>query len=736
MNVKTKLTSPHLQHYQKIISFFGSPEFKKASLVAIAVSIPAALGISLGFAEIGIAMAFGAFWCSPGFVIGNFPDNLRNILFSTGMITLVTLSVGILKTSLWFTFPGLFLLTFLLSFISLYGQRAAMVSLSGLLALVLGFAFTPKALSIYMFAAFTGAGGIWYLGLAVLWNRFMRQSPIDQLLLETLEKSAAFLRTRGTLLEEAGNKKKKRLKKLIRLQAELSELHEALRDHILRDYREAGRSVNRDRQVLLLIELVDLLETALANPLDYDSIPHGEEPAIALRQEFSQFICVMAEDLAGKRPVKQDGLTSALRTTDGVERSLLQQRETLSFESYLFFRNLLDYLEAQRKRVDKIIWLYSGDFQGELKVPDRESLLKFIPTQDYDPVLLWRNFNFGSSIFRHSLRLALALVFGYALGLGLNFQNPYWIMLTVIVILRPNYGMTKQRFRERLIGTLVGALLALLIVLWLHNDYILAALGIVSIVFAFSYLQKNYRLAATFITTGVIFIYAIIRPDIWSVVQFRVLDTLIGALLSFLAASFLFPVWEYLEIDGCIRSSLSAKMKFLEEIRSYYTLKGKLPTSYKLARKDAYLANARLRSAFIRMTQDPPSKQKNLDKFSELVVLDHSFLTALSSLGSHIRHRPTTAPSEEFNGAIDKVKQMFETMIDQLDGKEQDRFCRPAEEGWTELAELTQARDRRKTAKEEDLWKVQEAYLVLEQLRWLHDLGLRMCSLLGRVYGN
>jgi uncharacterized membrane protein YccC len=54
-------------------------------------------------------------------------------------------------------------------------------------------------------------------------------------------------------------------------------------------------------------------------------------------------------------------------------------------------------------------------------------------------------------MFRHSLRLTIAIVFAYLLGF-LDIQNTYWILLTVIVM-RPSYGLTKERSKDRIIGT-------------------------------------------------------------------------------------------------------------------------------------------------------------------------------------------------------------------------------------------------------------------------------------------
>jgi uncharacterized membrane protein YccC len=64
-------------------------------------------------------------------------------------------------------------------------------------------------------------------------------------------------------------------------------------------------------------------------------------------------------------------------------------------------------------------------------------------------------FQFDSTMFRHSLRLTIAIVFAYLLGF-LDIQNTYWILLTVIVM-RPSYGLTKERSKDRIIGTPIGA---------------------------------------------------------------------------------------------------------------------------------------------------------------------------------------------------------------------------------------------------------------------------------------
>jgi uncharacterized membrane protein YccC len=336
-----------------------------------------------------------------------------------------------------------------------------------------------------------------------------------------------------------------------------------------------------------------------------------------------------------------------------------------------------------------------------------------------------RNLSFRSSIFKHSLRLSVTLMIGYALGTVFAFQNPYWILLTIIVIMRPSYGLTKTRSKDRIIGTLIGSAIATGVVFWIQNPYVYGALGVVTLVIAFAMLQKNYRASATFVTLSVIFIYAITQPDILTVIQYRIWDTLLGAGLSLMALLWLWPVWSFLEIRQNMENSVKANKDFLNELSLYYQHKGKMPTSCKIARKDAFLETSNLSAAFQRMAQEPPSKQKNLDKIYEMVELNHVCLSSLSSLSSYIQNHPTTSASEEFITAIAQIDKQLEHVLKMLKEEERPYFDREvfvAKKLMTPTADgLSGDRER------------QEAHLIWEQLRWLHSLSNGMGKLVGSL---
>jgi uncharacterized membrane protein YccC len=304
--------------------------------------------------------------------------------------------------------------------------------------------------------------------------------------------------------------------------------------------------------------------------------------------------------------------------------------------------------------------------------------------------------------------------------------------LTIIVIMRPSYGLTKARSKDRIIGTLIGGAFATGMVFLIEDPYVYGAMAVVSLVIAFSMVQRNYKASATFITLSVVFIYAIIRPDILTVIQYRILDTLIGAALSFVAILWLWPAWGFTEIRQHIEKSVKANREFLTQITRYYQRKGAVPTAYKVSRKEAFLETSNLSSAFQRMAQEPRSKQKNLDKIYELVVLNHTFLSSLASLSSYIQYNCTTEASDAFKAATAKIDLNLALVLLSIEkGKFKDPSLIPDgtsdfEEQLPAFSPEAQMKAGTDALREREY---QEAHLVWEQVKWLFSVSDTMRKL-------
>ena len=298
--------------------------------------------------------------------------------------------------------------------------------------------------------------------------------------------------------------------------------------------------------------------------------------------------------------------------------------------------------------------------------------------------------------------------------------------------MRPNYGLTKTRSRQRTAGTLIGAAIAVGIVLLTQNMIIYGILSVGSLIIAFSMVQKNYKTSAIFVTLSVVFIYALLEPNVLNVIQYRVVDTLIGAGLATLGNILLWPSWEFLGIKTTIAESISANKDYFKEVGTFYQKKGKVSTSYKVSRKQAFLGLGNLSAAFQRMTQEPRSKQKNLEKIYEVVVLNHSFLSSLASLGTYIQNHTTTPPSAQVIMYAEIIDQNLDRALNFLKHSEilappDPASQKEAEKYFDQKFERVQGINTGdKILGAETVSNLQEAQLVYEQLKWLHEISLNL----------
>lgn len=730
--------------FQDLANFFKSTNFSKAILIGIAITTPIVLGISFDRFEIGLAVCFGAFWCSPSDVHGSLKHKTVGILYSAALVMLVSFIGGYMHLLSYFLILVLGLLTFGIAYISVYGFRASLISFSGLLALVLSFAHQVQELEIYEYSLLIGLGGLWYLLLSTILHYLNPRAQTEEVLAEIFEDSSNFLVIRGKLLDPQA-RRKELLSDLLKLQNELIEKHATMRDILMENRKTSGKSNYEGKQLLIFVQLVELLETAIANPVNYvkmDALLTKHPDYIEKFQSLIFELAIQLTEISRQRKKPKQlpehkNLVSLFLAAEAQIELYKKELNPTDYDGYLMMRNLLAYQEQQFERVKRIKWLLSDPDLSTTEFIKRDSLRRFIVSQDYDPKLLVRNFSFKSTIFKHCLRLAMTMMIGYGIGKYFDFQNPYWILLTIIVIMRPSYGLTKTRSKDRIIGTLIGGAIATGLVFVIQNPYLYGVLGIGSLVIAFSMLQKNYKAAATFITLSVIFIYAIIRPDVLNVIQYRIIDTLIGASLSFLAMLWLWPAWGFMEIGDNIKNSLNANREFFKNISEFYRLKGEIPASFKVSRKEAFVQTSNLTAAFQRMAQEPESKQKSLNQYYELVVLNHNFLSSLASLSIYLQHHKTTEASDEFTKVSEAILNNLDTILKNLDLKKEPRdgssevLAAPTFDASIEIA--SERIKKEAFANSPHLHQHQEAHLIWEQMNWLLSMSDKLIKLSARL---
>lgn len=722
-----------LFHLKSFLNLLKTADFSKGISFAVAAILPLLVAGYFDELQVGISMAIGVLLCSPSDVPGSLRRRVIGVSLSVIIAVFATIVAGYAAAHDLLFVPILIVLMFGFSMISVYGFRASLISFSGLFAVVLSMAKVASEGGVLPHALLVGCGGMWYLIFTLLLHFINERKETELLLSEAFDLTADYLKARAELLTADSHEHEKYKKELIDLQTSINEKHETIREMLISRRRNFGRSGMVRKKLLIFMEVVDILELSMANPVNYERMKilfTSRTNELNLIKDWS---LSLSEDVrrvgraigANRNYVSSEGLHEKKnRVAKAYENFRLSVSSPEDREALLVYRNLMDFKEKQYQKIvslERLLKEWETRIDFKLK---RKDAANFLTPQDYGLKTLQDNLDFKSPIFRHSLRLTLTLVAGYFLGKIFDFQNPYWILLTTLVIMRPGYALTRDRFKQRLYGTLIGGAIAVSIVLLFQNKVLYGFLAVISLILAFSMIQKNYKTAAAFITLNVVFVYSLLRPDALLVIEYRVMDTIAGAGLAFLANKILWPTWEYNIIDKFIDRSLEANAAFIKEIENSYIMEKQIRSHYRLKRKEAFLAIGDLNAAFQRMAQEPKTEKLQLEEVFTLVSLNQEFLASAASLGTFIRSHRTTSASEHFRSYMEAVREnlRISTAGDNAVSTNSASKVKKAEAFYEELY-VQALHEPESDLKEEQVAGLQEIQMVTEQLKWLYQIS-------------
>ena len=722
----------------RVRRFTDNTNFTKAVIVTVAAVLPVLILSQFGMFEVGFTVAIGVFLAYPADIPSNLKHRARGLLVATLIIAGCNLLVNLLHPIPWLFYPIITALVFFLSMISVYGQRATMVSFSGLLAVALATGHIRTGWEIFSGAGLVFCGGLIYTAISIIFNYLSPHRYTELQIADCLKLTAKYMKLRGDLWD-TGADRTKIIEKQLNLQVEINTIHENLREILIRNNDNAGTSARTRKMLLVFLYLMEILELALSTSFDHSKLQEkfkGHTKVLYTYQNLAYNLASTLKKISKTLENRKKYIPKhqLLKDLEAFENAIYDYEKQLgteeASEGVWMLSNMLHYAEKQVGKIKIIERAFAPNTElKDLRGRDKD-LEKFVTPEHYAFSTLKNNLGFSSTIFRHSLRLTITIVLGFIVGMIFPLQNVYWILLTIVVIMRPGYGLTKERSYQRIIGTVTGGIIAFVFLLFVTNSIVIGTLSIVCMMLGYTFTAINYRIGATFVTIYVVFIYSMLNPDIIHVIQYRILDTAVGALLAFGANYFFWPSWEFINQPGFIKKSIEANRDYLNEISLLYNKKGTVPTSYRLARKNAFIEIGNLMSSYQRMTQEPKSKQKQLQQVYKLAVLNHTLLSSLASLGTYIQSHKTTQASEAFNVVVRTVTKNLEHAIAliNLDASAELNLEDNNQELAMRFSELKNIRARELqevhiTAEEEFRLRMEEAHLVIEQLVWLNSLS-------------
>jgi len=222
-------------------------------------------------------------------------------------------------------------------------------------------------------------------------------------------------------------------------------------------------------------------------------------------------------------------------------------------------------------------------------------------------------------VWRHALRVAVAAVLAFMIGTTLSVTFAYWGAIAAIVVTQPISANTWLRVLERACGTLVGGMIAAVLLTNLSGlvAMALAILPLAAVTVALRLV--NYGLFVVFLTPMFMLMSDFIHPAQGLIVA-RLTNEFVGACVGVAASFLLWPQKESNALAAAISAAISANMTFAAAVlRMNEGDEGATATLDRLQR-EAGLASTRLEVARERMLLEGQWRSARLERLRDVIV--------------------------------------------------------------------------------------------------------------------
>lgn len=649
----------YMKRTQEIRNFFYSQYFADGLRITFGTIVPALVFSWLGNLQVGITISLGAMAVGLSDTPGP-PIHRRNGMLACTAVVLISALVTHMTSSepvlLTLAIIGL---SFFFSMFAVYGARASSVGTMGILIMVLNTdAGDQSATDALANTLCIFIGCVWYMLLSLSLHQVRPYRQAQQELAESISNVADYIRIKAKFYDIRSDFEQN-YRDLIAQQVVVSEHQDNVRDQLFRSKRIIKDTTKIGRLLILIFtDIIDLFEQSMATQYDYEAI-RQQFGHTGVLQQFNVTIRRIANELdhlsyqinANKRPKPlyhfQNDLDRIRHAIDQTERE--HRINTLPLKKILInVRNLIQRLHHLYSYYDRTA---KNTFRKE-----ETDLSRFVAHKAIDLKQLRENLTLKSTLFRHAVRMAAVMGMGYLLSLSINVgAHSYWILLTIMVILKPGFSLTKQRNFQRLIGTIIGGIGGALLLILVHDETSLFILLLLFMVATYSLIRINYIVSVMFMTPYVLIMFSFLEMNTLAILQERIIDTLIGSGLAFFSNYVILPNWESSQVHQTMRKLLVANYRYFAQALSLIAGQPVSVTDYKLARKEVYITTANMGSAFQRMITEPKSKQKDAREVNKFVIFNHILSSYSVTLLNNVRSAANASLTAEHVRLIRKT---------------------------------------------------------------------------------
>jgi uncharacterized membrane protein YccC len=627
------------------------PHLENGLSVAVGVGLTGlCAGLALGFPA-AVAAATGALCVS--LPDRNDPLRLKAWLISFGVLSTIVFTA--VSSFARFSTPAFVVATILTGLwcglISAYGRWSLSIAMCSVLAFVFAMGQTfaaPSEAGDHL--VLTACGALFYAVYALLVGWILDDRGRRLLLAEAMHAFADYLRAKAAIYNP-DTTGPAAFHALIDAHATLADRLQVARDNLF-----ARRSHRIQlKRIDTLIALLDAFETVLSSDADIEilrAVPHRE-----LMWRLNNLVYEMAEEV--------ERLTLALRARRGhavPEPHAEAVRQLLAALEEARASDPHDpVLPALGSTIHKLVVADSHIATLAVALDDATPPSELAASLDLDLFrqktphgagLFFRQFRWRAPALRYAIRLSLAMSTGLGLTLIFpRFAHANWVLLTIALIMRANYSVTRQRRWDRITGTLIGCALAVFFINIMPAP-VLLVLIVLAVGTSHAYGLVAYRVTAIGASISSLLLLHFVDPLLHPQFFERIVDTLIGAGLSW-GFSFLLPNWERHDLPRTVKGLLDADASFANA-----ALTREPPGQrYRLARKQGLEAVAQLSGAIRRLGDEPNANRRALAALNELLAANYLLASDLSSMPVLIKLRAKELEPQTADAAIQTARE-------------------------------------------------------------------------------
>lgn len=646
---------PQLQRFLYSHYFFGGLR------QAVGVLLPAVvLAALLNLYAVGMVAAVGAACVAvldqPG---GPRRYGMNGMLAALLLGSITAAITGLASghaTVLWLIVPAL---CFVFSMFTVFGKQGGLLGFACLLMMTLTMRTPLSPEDVMLHTIYSFLGGVFYFIYSTVVHRLLWHREEQQVLSVALFATADYIAARARFydvnidLDES-------YRLLIHAQAAMIDAHQGARDMVLRELPRGKRGRGerlRLSSLNIFVDMVALLDSLVATHTDYATLRRAlpdSDTLLFARDALSKLavnVSLIALNIARNRHThERNSVKAELRAMEyeleNFRRAGLNDKEP---EIYALLVQILRRLRNITRLVDRMA--SHSEQPVPLELVDMrldKSLNRFLTRQKWRIGMLTSNMRRDSPHFRYATRVAIAALLAMTISAILGHMprlqsvapgmaaHSYWIILTIIIIMKPGFALTRQRNGWRVTGTLIGCGLALVLFSLTQDSNVYFAALVISSILGYSLIQVNYMLSAVFNTIFVLLVFHFLVPGSNSVIGERLIDTLIGSALA-LSCSYILPAWERNIMASLARALLAANHAFLrvgleyvECVRAQSAAGTDAHTSreaemrWRLTRKNMHIAFGNYASAFYRMMDEPVRRQSKVPELNNLLLQHHA----------------------------------------------------------------------------------------------------------------